>query len=60
MALRPWLRLFPRATRAFACLWPQDTGEMCCLITDLLDHVACPAGQLAAAYAWRWSGRRLP
>jgi hypothetical protein len=34
----------------------QDTGEMFCLITDLHDHVACPAGQLAAAYAWRWAG----
>ena len=34
----------------------QDTGEMFCLITDLLDHAACPAGQLAAAYAWRWAG----
>ncbi len=34
----------------------QDTGEMFCLISDLLDHVAYPAGQLAAAYAWRWSG----
>ena len=29
---------------------------MFCLITDLLDHAACPAGQLAAAYAWRWAG----
>jgi hypothetical protein len=34
----------------------QDTGEMFCLITDLLDHRAYPAGQLAAAYAWRWTG----
>jgi hypothetical protein len=34
----------------------QDTGEMFCLITDLLDHAACPAAQLAAAYAWRWAG----
>ena len=33
----------------------QDTGEMFCLITDLLDHVAYPAAQLAAAYAWRWT-----
>ena len=30
--------------------------EMFCLITDLLDHVAYPAAQLAAAYAWRWTG----
>ena len=34
----------------------QDTGEMFCLITDLLDYVACPAADLAAAYAWRWPG----
>jgi len=34
----------------------QDTEEMFCLISDLLDHVAYPAGQLAAAYAWRWPG----
>ncbi|HEX9354759.1 MAG TPA: hypothetical protein VF933_13210 [Streptosporangiaceae bacterium] len=34
----------------------QDTREMFCLISDLLDHAAYPAAQLAAAYAWRWSG----
>jgi len=34
----------------------QDTGEMFCLISDLLDHVIYPAAQLAAAYAWRWTG----
>jgi hypothetical protein len=34
----------------------QDTGEMFCLITDLCDHVSYPAAQLAAAYAWRWTG----
>jgi hypothetical protein len=34
----------------------QDTGELFCLITGLLDHVAYPAAQLAAAYAWRWAG----
>jgi hypothetical protein len=34
----------------------QETGEMFCLLTDLHDHVAHPAGQLAAAYAWRWAG----
>jgi hypothetical protein len=36
----------------------QDAGEMFCLITDLLDHTACPAAQLAAAYPWRWSGSK--
>jgi hypothetical protein len=34
----------------------QDTAEMFCLISDLLDHAVYPAGQLAAAYAWRWAG----
>jgi hypothetical protein len=34
----------------------QETPELFCLITDLLDHVAHPAGQLAAAYLWRWDG----
>jgi len=34
----------------------QDAGEMFCLITDLLDHVAYPAADLAAAYGWRWPG----
>ncbi len=34
----------------------QHTAEMFCLLTDLYDHVAYPAGQLAAACAWRWAG----
>ena len=34
----------------------QDTGEMFALITGLLNHGIYPAGQLAAAYAWRWPG----
>jgi hypothetical protein len=34
----------------------QDTDEMFCLICDLLDHRTYPAAELAAAYAWRWSG----
>jgi hypothetical protein len=34
----------------------QDAGELFCLITDLCDHVNYPAAQLAAAYAWRWTG----
>lgn len=25
------------------------------LITTILDHTACPAAQLAAAYSWRWA-----
>jgi len=33
-----------------------DAPEMFCLITDLLDHAAYPAGELAAAYHWRWIG----
>jgi hypothetical protein len=38
----------------------QDTGEVFCLITDLLDHAVYPAGQLATAYAWCRAGRRPP
>ena len=34
----------------------QDTGELFCLISDLLDHAVYPAAQLAAAYAWRSTG----
>ena len=30
--------------------------ELFCLITDLDDHQAYPAGTLAAAYHWRWIG----
>jgi hypothetical protein len=32
------------------------TPELFCLITDLLDHAAYPARQLAQAYHWRWIG----
>jgi hypothetical protein len=34
----------------------RDAPELFCLITDLHDHDACPAGVLAAAYHWRWIG----
>jgi hypothetical protein len=34
----------------------RDAPEMFCLITDLTDHAAYPAGVLAAAYHWRWIG----
>jgi hypothetical protein len=34
----------------------QDVPEMFCLITDLHDWRAYPAGMLAAAYRWRWDG----
>jgi Transposase DDE domain/Insertion element 4 transposase N-terminal len=34
----------------------QTTPELFCLVTDLLDHHAHPAHQLAAAYKWRWDG----
>jgi hypothetical protein len=34
----------------------QDTPELFCLITDLHDHNAYPAQELAAAYHWRWIG----
>ena len=34
----------------------RDTPELFCLITDLHDHEAYPAGLLAEAYHWRWIG----
>ena len=34
----------------------QDVPEMFCLVTDLDDWRAYPAGMLAAAYKWRWDG----
>ena len=34
----------------------RDTPELFCLITDLHDHEAYPAGVLAEAYHWRWIG----
>ena len=34
----------------------RDAPELFCLITDLHDHDACPARQLAQAYHWRWIG----
>jgi hypothetical protein len=32
------------------------SGELFCLVTDLLDYQAYPAHALAAAYPWRWTG----
>ena len=34
----------------------QDVPEMFCLVTDLHDWQAYPAGMLAAACKWRWDG----
>ena len=34
----------------------RDTPELFCLLTDLTDHQAYPAGMLAGAYHWRWIG----
>ena len=34
----------------------RDAPELFCLITDLHDHDAYPARQLAQAYHWRWTG----
>jgi hypothetical protein len=34
----------------------RDAPELFCLITDLHDHTAYPAGVLAQAYHWRWIG----
>jgi hypothetical protein len=34
----------------------RDAPGLFCLITDLTDHAAYPAGVLARAYHWRWIG----
>jgi hypothetical protein len=34
----------------------QNVPELFCLVTDLRDHVAYPAADLAGAYSWRWPG----
>jgi hypothetical protein len=34
----------------------RDAPELFCLISDLTDHAAYPAGVLAATYHWRWIG----
>ena len=34
----------------------RDAPELFCLVTDLHDHAAYPASQLAQAYHWRWIG----
>jgi hypothetical protein len=34
----------------------QETPELFCLITDLLDDLTYPAEALAGAYRWRWDG----
>src|SRR5712691_5085283 len=34
----------------------RDAPELFALITDLPGHAAYPAGVLAAAYHWRWTG----
>ena len=34
----------------------RDAPELFCLISDLTNHAAYPAGVLAAAYHWRWIG----
>lgn len=44
---------------AFTLTVTEDDGtartQRCRLLTTLLDHRACPAGELAAAYARRWA-----
>jgi hypothetical protein len=44
---------------AFTLTVTADDGkhrtEPCRLLTTLLDHQACPAAELARAYAWRWA-----
>ena len=38
----------------------RDAPELFCLVTDLHDHAANPARQLAQAYLWRWIVGNLP
>ena len=45
-----------RVTEYTIAVAGRDAPEMFCLISDLLDHAAHPAGELAAAYHWRWIG----
>ena len=45
-----------RVTEYYVEVAGQDVPEMFCLITDLRDWRAYPAGLLAGAYKWRWDG----
>ncbi len=45
-----------RVIEYFVHVEGQDVPEMFCLVTDLDDWQAYPAGMLAAAYKWRWDG----
>jgi hypothetical protein len=45
-----------RVTEYAVTVAGRDAPELFCLISDLLDHAAYPAGVLAAAYHWRWIG----
>ena len=45
-----------RVTEYYVRIGGQDAPELFCLITDLTDHEAYPAADLARAYHWRWIG----
>jgi hypothetical protein len=49
-------RLAVRVIEYTVTVASRQTPELFCLITDLLDHEAYPAGVLAGAYHWRWIG----
>jgi hypothetical protein len=48
--------LVVRVVEYFINIAGTDTGELFCLITDLLDPIAYPAKVLAETYHWRWIG----
>lgn len=48
--------LIVRVIEYWVNLAGQDAPELFCLLTDLHDHLAHPAQQLAEAYHWRWIG----
>jgi len=49
-------RLTVRVIEYWISVAGKTTPELFCLITDLHDHIAYPAKDLAAAYHWRWIG----
>ena len=54
--LRQRITLTVRVIEYTVTVAGRDAPELFCLITDLHDHDAYPARQLARAYHWRWIG----
>jgi hypothetical protein len=50
------ITLTVRVTEYTVSVAGREAPELFCLISDLHDHDAYPAGVLAAAYHWRWIG----